>query len=172
MSSSLLAREWAKSQQSIAAYIASLVSNFTEAEELLQETAMQVFQNADRYDSQRPFLPWALGIARNVVRHYRRQQSSRRKLFEDVVIEELAKEFEELAGHREDLCRSLVSCQKELPDHHQYLCSLRYEQDLSPQEIASRLNVTSGQVRMSLQRIREQLGKCVERKARLEGVRI
>lgn len=172
MSSPHLAREWAKSQQSIAAYLSSLVPNFNEAEEFLQETAAQVFEHADRYDSTRPFLPWALGIARNVVLGHRRQAAQRRRLFDDVIMEELAREFEELAEHRAVLCEALAGCQEHLPERHRQLCRLRYEEGCSPQEIAEKIGGSAGRVRTVLHRIREQLRTCVERKVRLEGVRL
>jgi len=164
-----LAREWVKSQQNILAYIGSLTYDFREAEELLQETAAQVFEHADRYDPARPFLPWAFGIARNVVLHHRRQAARHHCVIDVEVMSRLAEVFDELAEYREQLRDALEFCREKLPPRSQHLCRLRYEGNLEVGEIARRTGSTAGAVRILLYRIREQLRRCIGQQLEIEG---
>ncbi|HWL09259.1 MAG TPA: sigma-70 family RNA polymerase sigma factor [Planctomicrobium sp.] len=165
-----LAREWAKSQQNILAYIGSLTYNVREAEELLQETAANVFEHADRYDPARPFLPWALGIARNVVMKHRRQVARHQCVIDLEAMERLADIFDDLAPQREQLRDALNECREKLPPRSQQICRLRYESDLNMSEIAKRLGSTAGAIRVLLHRIRDQLRQCIEKQIETEGV--
>src|SRR5690606_7155690 len=68
-----LARLWTESQPIVASYIISLVPNFHQAEDVLQQVAVILVREFDKYDLNRPFLPWAMGIAKNVALKSRRQ---------------------------------------------------------------------------------------------------
>jgi len=167
-----LAREWTKSQQNLLAYIGSLTYDHREAEELLQETAAQVFEHADRYDPARPFLPWAMGIARNVVMKHRRHAARHHCVTDLAAMERLADIFDDLAPRRERLREALNLCRDQLPPRSQQICRLRYEGDLNMDEIAKRLSSTTGAVRTLLHRIRDQLRRCIEKRIETEGVRL
>ncbi len=164
-----LAREWVNAQSSVAAFIQSLVHNFSEAEELLQETAAQIFGHVERFDDSRPFLPFALGVAKNVVLRHRRRSGRLRLVFDPQVIERLEQAFIELAPARELLAEALQSCREKLSDRDQRICRMRYEEALPPAEISQRLGVSPGSVRVLLHRIREQLRTCVEHRMKTEG---
>ncbi len=61
---------WTKAHAVVLSYIRSTVIDFHRAEDVLQETAGTVAEKFSEYDSSRPFLPWALGIARSkIVEH-------------------------------------------------------------------------------------------------------
>lgn len=173
MDSSELAREWSRSQNAILSFIGSLVHDFAEAEELLQETAAQVFEHVHRYDSSRPFLPYAFGVARNVVLLHQRKRGHHRVIFDQEAIEILAVAFADLEAEqpREFERKALVNCYKKLPAQSKKLCRLRYEEDLSPGEIARRMGAVPGSIRSSLSRIRDQLKICIEQQLLKRGGR-
>jgi len=170
ITSANIAREWAKSQQTLLAYIGSLTYDFREADDLLQETAAQVFEHSDRYDATRPFLPWALGIARNVVLKHRRHAARHQCVIDLEVMQRLADTFDELAPRREQLRHALEHCREKLPYRAGQVCRLRYEGSLNIGEIAKRLGSTAGAIRILLHRTREQLRRCIERQLDSEGV--
>lgn len=58
---------WTQAQPTVSAYIHALVGDHTVRDEVLQEVALAILEHFDRYDSARPFLPWATTIARNAV---------------------------------------------------------------------------------------------------------
>lgn len=164
-----LAREWAGAQRNLLAFIGSLVHDFAEAEELLQETAAQIFEHVDRYDETRPFLPYAFGVARNVVLLHQRRSGRHPVLFTSEAIDRLAVAFEEIADEEDALRAALRECRETLPPRSRRLCRLRYEEGLASGEIARRMNSSPGTVRIWLFRIREQLKKCIQQRTSRTG---
>jgi len=69
---------WTQAQPSVTAFIASLVPRHHDAEDILQRTAASLILMRDQYDPSRPFVGWAIGVARvEVLRH--RQKARREK---------------------------------------------------------------------------------------------
>jgi RNA polymerase sigma-70 factor (ECF subfamily) len=165
------AREWVQSQHAIFSFLVSLVSDFHTAEELLQETASQMFSQMDSYDSSRPFLPWAFGFARRIVFEHHRRSQRDRLIIDTAVATRLAKAFEDVSPQRDSLHRALSECREKLTARSKFVCRLRYEHDLLPQEIARRLGMTSEAVRTALRRIRQELRGCITRQLAAEGRR-
>lgn len=165
-----LLKLWVAHQPTVSAFLGSLLRNFSETEELLQETAVQVFGTADRYDPTRPFLPWCLGIAQNVVLKHRRRQVRENRIFSKEAIENLVTAFEQTCERQEQLGDALERCRGKLTLRSKELCSLRYENGLSLEEIAITLKTTPGTISNALYRIRDQLRDCIE--LRLRAARV
>ncbi len=53
-----LARLWTESQSVVASYVLSLVRDFHCAEDILQQVAVVLVREFEKYDRSRPFLPW------------------------------------------------------------------------------------------------------------------
>ena len=68
-----LARLWTQSQSVVSSYVLSLVRDFHLAEDILQQVAVILVREFEKYDPSRPFLPWALGFAKNVALKSRAQ---------------------------------------------------------------------------------------------------
>ena len=60
-------RGWTLAQPAVAAFLTSVVRDFRERDDLLQEVAVAVLESFESYDESRPFVPWAIGIARHRV---------------------------------------------------------------------------------------------------------
>lgn len=165
-------RLWTTAQPVVSAYIVAIVRDFSARDDLLQNTAVAVLESFDHYDSARPFVGWALGIAQNHVRMYLRKLRRDRLVFDDELMGQLARTFEETppdgVSHR--LADYLPDCIKQLEARARKMCDLRYIDDLKPAAIAERLGMTANTVAKALQRIRDQLRVCIERKGRAEGV--
>ena len=79
----LLSRLWSEAQPVVAAMIVGAVVDFQHAEDLVSQVAETVVMKFGDYDRSRPFVPWALGIARNIVlRHYERRAGDRLVFFD------------------------------------------------------------------------------------------
>src|SRR5262245_6761341 len=57
-------RQWTKAQPVVAGYIASLVPDTNDAEDLLQNVAVVLLRKFDEFDEKQSFTGWALGVAR------------------------------------------------------------------------------------------------------------
>lgn len=159
-----LARLWTESQPMVAAYILSLVSDFHQAEDVLQQVAVVVVRRFHEYDSGRPFLPWVLGVARNVSLEARREKArTRMSLLDDDLISQVQAEFEANSQVSTAIHHALRRCLQGQKGRMREILHLRYSHDLKPQGIAKRMGITSGAVRVILHRARETLRLCIER---------
>ncbi len=69
-------RQWTLAQPVIASYITALVRDFAVRDDLLQDVAVAVLESVDRYDPSKPFIGWAIGITRNILRNHFRRHSA------------------------------------------------------------------------------------------------
>ena len=65
-----ITRQWSKAHPIIEAFITGAVIDFHDAEDLVSEVAETVVMKFNDYDPSRPFVPWAMGIARNLLLRY------------------------------------------------------------------------------------------------------
>jgi len=162
-------RLWTLAQPVVSAYVVAVVRDFSARDDVLQETAIAVMESFDRYDPERPFIPWAMGIAQNQVRLYLRRKQRERLVFDDDLLQRLADGFAATPSEELHTLSFLRGCMDQLDGRARELCELRYGTDLKPAAIATAVGMTANTVSKSLQRIRDQLRACIERKATLEG---
>lgn len=158
-------RLWTLAQPVVSAFVTSVVRDFAARDDVLQDIAVAVIESFERYNDERPFNAWALGIAKNQVRLYLRRQRRERLMFDDGLIAALAATFEETTADRLRPLDFLKDCLGELQGRSRELCELRYVHDLKPAAISEAVDMTANSVAKALQRIRDQLRDCVNRKA-------
>ena len=159
-----LARLWTQSQPVVAAYILSLVRDFHLAEDLLQQVAVILVREFEKYDPARPFLPWALGIAKNVTLKARRDMAKDvHGLVDLALVDRVQQAFEENAEGWVALRQALRHCLAKQRKKMFEVLRWRYAYDLKPREVAERMGVTSGAVRVMLHRARALLRECIRR---------
>ena len=57
-------RLWTLAQPSVSAFVSSVVRDFRDRDDVLQDIAVAVIESIDLYDTERPFVAWAIGVAR------------------------------------------------------------------------------------------------------------
>jgi len=167
----MLARLWVGAQPSVSAYIWSCVHDFHTAEDLLQDVAEDAATSFEKYDPSRPFIAWALGIARFKVIDYYRKNDRDPHIFlgEPETLESLTAAFEEIFPQANARREALAFCLDKLPDKSRKALEMRYELDMKPAQIAERTGTSSGVVRVMLTRIRNALSKCVKQRIEQTG---
>jgi len=163
------ARLWTLAQPVVSAFVTSVVRDFAARDDVLQEIAVAVIESFDRYDSSRPFVGWVLGIAQNQVGLYLRRIRRDRQTLDDEAIACLASAFESVPAEKTRQLDFLQDCLRGLDGRAKELCDLRYRHELKPAAIAEASGMTANSVAKALQRIRDQLRDCIERKSALEG---
>lgn len=160
---------WATAQPAVSAFVHALVADRSERDDVLQDVAVAVLESFGDYDATRPFLPWALGIARReVVDSLRRRQRRPALLGLDAsaALAEALAQVEEIERERLERLRH---CLERLDGRARQICELRYVDDLKPAQIGARLGMRANSAAKVLQRVREQLRECVEALQRAEG---
>ena len=166
-----VARLWTLAQPTVSAYVTSIVCDFRDRDDVLQDIAVAVVDSFENYDLSRPFIAWALGVARNKVRNYLRGRKGDRHVFDTETIEQVADAFAGVSANSTAMSNHLNECIELLDDRSRsILCKLRYEQGLLPAAMSAIVETSANTVAKTLQRIRERLRDCIERKARLREV--
>jgi RNA polymerase sigma-70 factor (ECF subfamily) len=164
-SSEQLARLWTESQPVVASYIFSLVPDFHQAEDILQQVAVILVREFHKFDATRPFLPWAMGIAKNTALKSRREVARDcTYLLEDSLIERVQAAFAEKSERWMAVRHALKNCLSHQQQRTREVLQWRYSHDLKPQEVARRMGITPGAVRVMLHRARGALRECIQRK--------
>jgi RNA polymerase sigma-70 factor, ECF subfamily len=156
-------RCWTLAQPTVSAYVAAVVRDFRDRDDVLQAISVAVLESFSTYDPSRPFVGWALGIARNQIGTYLRDRKRHRLLFDAETADLLAVAFEQIETEQTRKLDFLHQCLAKLEGRARQLCDLRYQNDLKPAAIASLLGMTPNAVAKSLQRIRDQLRQCIDR---------
>lgn len=162
-------RLWTQVQPSVAGYVRAVVRDLDLSKDVLQETALVLLRKFREWDSTRPFLPWAIGIAKFEILAQRRDAGRNRLVFDDALLDAITESWGNVTEEIGQEQAALQNCLDKLAPRAKEIVRLRYQSELKMPEIGERLGVTAGAVRISMMRIREQLQACVERRLRSEG---
>lgn len=164
-----VARLWTLAQPAVSAFVASLVRDFRDRDDVLQDVAVAVLDSFDSYDPARPFVAWATGVARNQVFLYLRRKGRDRLVLDEAALDSVVAAFTSLRPEEVRTLDYLDECVRALDGRSRRLCELRYRDDLKPAEIGPRVGMSPNAVAKALQRLREALRDCVSRKMALDG---
>lgn len=151
-------------QTQLFGYIYSLVRDFDDADDLLQQTSLVLWRKYDQYDPSKSFVVWACVIARLEAANFLRGRGRRRLYFSDDLSALLAEahadlEHEDLEERRE----ALAGCVKKLRPCDQELLQRCYEGSARIPEVARQQNRSTQSIHNSLHRIRLALQQCIHR---------
>lgn len=160
---------WLDAEPSVSAYVFASITGFHDAEDTVQRIAQELARRFDEYDEHRPFVGWALWIAKSRVIDFYRAQDRTRIVLSDELLGQLADTIDKQADSRSNRREALESCLDELPPKSRQLVHLRYVEELSATEMAQKTGSTSGSVRVLLSRVRSVLASCIERRLAAEN---
>jgi RNA polymerase sigma-70 factor (ECF subfamily) len=135
-----------------------------EAEDLVQETFVKVFQGAADYQQEGRFASWLFKIAGNLLRSRIRRRKIVRFISFDPAEHDVAEApHGEQELRQRELREALAKALDSLPKRQQAAFVLRYDAQLSQAEIATQLQTTVSAVETLLHRaklaLREQMGE-------------
>ena len=160
-----LAVYWAQHQPVIAGYISSLISNFQDADDVLQNVAMVTVKKFDEYNREKPFVSWAIGIAKNMVLRYYAEKKKSHLTLDHHAIQAVSKiyeaEFKAISRQNEVAKNALERCLQQVKGSWKKILEMYYLRELSPVRISQQFGITQNNVFVSLHRIRMALRKCV-----------
>lgn len=161
---SQVAVAWVRAQPTVASYINSMVQDFHATEDILQKVALKAVKHYDRYDPERPFIAWALGIARHEVLHYQRSQSRDKMVFSPELMESLSDSFENHSEKAKEIRGAIGECVGKMTDRSKKIFWLRYGKDLSVKSMAKKLDMKPNTVSVSLHKCRLALRECLSKR--------
>jgi RNA polymerase sigma-70 factor (ECF subfamily) len=159
-----------RSEREIFRYVAALVPNVADAEDIVQQTALSLWEKFDAYDANQPFTPWACRFALNKTKQWIERRQRWQALLEGGLAEELARRREALRPELETRLRHLEGCLNKLPAEQRSLVEGYYYRRESPETLAENSSRTIAATYKMLQRIRQALLVCIENAAKPDGV--
>jgi len=148
-------------QQRLYGYIFRRVANRDQAMEVLQQTNLVLCHKADDFELGTNFNAWAVTVAHYQILSYRKTLARDRLVFTDDVFAAFD-ESEPESETREGLLKHLRHCFAKMSDENQALMKLRYERELSMEQLANEIGKKVVAVRVKLHRLRRGLRDCVE----------
>jgi RNA polymerase sigma-70 factor (ECF subfamily) len=146
------------------AFIGTLVRDPHVREDVFQNVSLALWRSFDRYDPERPFGPWALGVAARQVLKAQREDRRFPCLFPPETIALIQDQFERTDSTANERHAALLECIHRLPDSLRELLSMRYSEELPCGDIAQRRATSLDAVHQQLSRLRARLSECVTRR--------
>ena len=151
-----------RSEREIFRYVVALVPSVVEAEEIVQQTAITLWEKFDAYDPAKPFTPWACRFALNKTRQWIERRQRWQALLAEGLAEELARRREELRPEWERRFAQLEGCVAKLPEDERVLVEDYYYRRSRIEALAGEYGRTVEATYKLLQRIRRVLKQCIE----------
>ncbi|MHC2069830.1 sigma-70 family RNA polymerase sigma factor [Bremerella sp. T1] len=161
-----LSELWPQAEPVVKGFLLAALPQPCDADDVLQEVAVEAARRFADYDRSRPFPPWVLWIAKIKTADFFRRTYRDRHLFLGEALEPLAEAACRTFFRLEEQSDALDVCLSKLPPKSRRLIELRYFDNLNQSQIAEEMNTSSGTIRVLLHRVRAVLAECIQRNVR------
>lgn len=153
-------------ESALRGYLASVLGGSPDREDQFQEVCVVLWKKFPDYDSSRPFIPWALGIAARCLRKSLSKKARRSALLGPEELTRLAEEFAKTATPAWQHAReaALRLCLESLPPANRALIQSRYFEEETIDAISRRHRASPAAIYQTLSRIRRKLGECIQQR--------
>ncbi|WP_413373546.1 sigma-70 family RNA polymerase sigma factor [Paenibacillus taichungensis] len=125
-----------------------LIRDPSDAEDLVQEIYIQAYRSLERYDSERAFRPWLMGVTMRQVRSYRRRQLTQFRFNKRMEKSDTGLEYDFSGDSINKLAnRPLLEQVHRLPYKLQQVVTLHYLNEYTQEEISCILDIPLGTVK-------------------------
>ena len=159
-------RDLTACETALRAFVAGALPSAEERADFFQEVVLILWRSYSRYDPQRPFAAWAMGVAVLRMKSEYRRRARRPGLLSPAALELLADNLtaRALPAARDGEADALEECLRSLPLHAAQLMRRRYEDDASIETMSTESGQTVASIYKSLSRIRLALGDCIRKR--------
>jgi len=152
--------------QALYAYVRSAGFTLTDTDDVMQDVAVALWESFGSYDPARPFVRWAFGVTRNVIRKRFRHMKVRERVVVNTELSERIADHVALTLETQDSAFArekpyMAACLEELPRKSRELLLMKYAQRLSLSRIAQSIRKSYGATNMLLTRLRGKLLECI-----------
>lgn len=154
---------YAQYQNDLFRYVAALVPHLQDAEDVLSEVTVMLWERFGDFEVGTNFLAWARQVAYlRVLKYYRAR--NRRIVLPRQLLEKLVSDLPVRMEVMDERLVYLAECKKDLSASDLQLLEERYVKRQKVQDIAMKLVQSENSISKSLGRIRRILLACIERK--------
>jgi RNA polymerase sigma-70 factor (ECF subfamily) len=159
-----LAQLLSLSRRPLYAFIRAQVRTSADADDVYQETATVLCDHFDDYDPEKPFFPWACGIAWRKVLSHRRYASRLKFMAGDELGGLLAESLTAEIARVDPRIDELRACLESLKPESREMIEQHYYKEKEVKQIAERVGVSERCIYKTLAKIRRVLLDCIEGK--------
>ena len=160
-STTLFDERFVEFQDEMYGFIASMLPRRNDADDVFQEASLKLLQNRTKYDSNRPFAPWAITIAMNEVRMFIRKNRQRGVMFSETMLVNMAEQQFRSDKQLKDCLDRLAECLEKLSAEKRQLLEACYSDTRSIKTIAVAMGMQPDALYKQLERIRRTLFDCM-----------
>jgi RNA polymerase sigma-70 factor, ECF subfamily len=142
-------------------YVLALVPNWTDAEDIVQQTKLKLWEQFSQYDHTKDFGAWACTIAYYEVLAFRTRAGRSRIVFSETAMQRVSKEVASFATESSLRFRLLEQCLTKLTQWQQELIIRCCASSESIRDVALELNRKVDSTRKAVLRIRHELYRCM-----------
>jgi len=161
-------RCYSQNHHRIFGYILTLLPNTADAEEVLQETSIVLWNKFDTFRPGTDFVRWACAVAHRMALKYLRDRKKNPPLLSENMLQVIAAVRLENSDVLEQRRKALEGCLKKLSERDRQLVQQRYAEKVNTRQLASQIGRPENTVYKALSRIRRQLMECVDHALRVE----
>ena len=160
----------AEYDRQLSAYVHTLVPLWQDAEDILQNTKLRLWQQFDTYRRDADFGAWAIAVSNYMVRTYRKTNQRKRVCFSDDLLEKISQLAPRMAVDlQEDRASALLECMKTLSEVARLLLRRFCRDGQRIKDIAAECGQKPSTTRMALLRTRRTLFACVQKRLQEES---
>ena len=148
-------------ERQIFAYIYTLVPHRHDAEDILQETCLTIYDKFQEFTPGTDFLAWAMRIAWWKVRQARQKYARSKVVFNDEVLEAVAHTAETMQEETSAMQICLAQCLQKLNERDRRMILTRYERGSGVERAAMVSGRSLQAAYKALMRIKQVLHDCV-----------
>jgi len=153
----------AKSEPVVRSYLRSLVQDYHDHSEIMQNTFITAWEKFSQFEGdENDFCKWACVIARYQALKHRQTQARDKLVLSDKVLEKISTEGVNDIASTERWIEKLEDCLKELPEPNRDLIKQAYTPKQTIKAMAAERETTPDALYQKLRRIRKALAKCMD----------
>ena len=156
-----------ENERRIYAYICTMLGNSTDAEDVLQETSIILWDKFSEFDAGGEqgagnFIAWSFKVAYFTAQNFRRKKGRSKVVFSDALFEKIAEKSAAMTPKLDQRHELLIGCMEKLSQSDRTLLKTRYQLGASIETTAQRSGRTVAAVYKAIQRTRAALSKCIK----------
>lgn len=143
-------------------YILSFVPNAADADDIMQEASAVMWRKFSTFTPGMDFVAWALTIARYQILSYFKKKKTRRVCFSPELVDSLEQEVVRVIPEMDRRLGAMKKCIQKLNQVDRYILKLRYEKDLTLENIGAHISRSTRATYYALVRIHRLLLQCIK----------
>ncbi len=156
-------RSFTAHEPAIRAHVRRLVPARADADDIMQEISVVLWEKFDTLAEGADFKPWAFGVARYEVLAWLRDRGRDRLVLDEEVVSKIAEETTALEPVLERQREALEHCMQKVPAEQRGLLMQAYQPESSIQEVAQGSGRSVPGFYQWLHRMRQKLLECIRR---------